>query len=48
MSAAIVAGVDASPVFEPAEHVFDSLALAIEQGMLGIGIFRFFLDGMHG
>ena len=30
MGAAIVAGVDAAPVLEPAEHVFDLVSLSIE------------------
>ena len=30
MGAAVVAGVDAAPVLEFAEHVFDPVALAIE------------------
>ena len=34
MGAAVVAGVDASPVLEPAEHVLDSVALAIERGIV--------------
>ena len=29
------AGVDASPVLEPAEHDFDLVALAIERGIVG-------------
>ena len=30
MGASVVAGVDASPVLEPAEHVLDPVAMAIE------------------
>ena len=30
MGASIVAGVDAAPVLEPAEHVLDAMALAVE------------------
>ena len=30
MGASVVAGVDASPVLEPAEHVLDLVALAVE------------------
>ena len=30
MGASVVAGVDAAPVLEAAEHVFDFVALAIE------------------
>lgn len=30
MGAAVVAGVDASPVLEPAEYILDPVALAVE------------------
>lgn len=32
--ASIVAGVDAPPVFEPAEHDLDLVALAVERGIV--------------
>src|SRR3546814_5782096 len=34
MSAAVVAGMDASPVFEPAEHVLDLVPLAVEDTIM--------------
>lgn len=30
MGASIVVGVDAAPIFEPAEHILDLAALAVE------------------
>ena len=35
MSATVVSGVDAAPVLESAEHVFDLVALFIEDGVMG-------------
>ena len=35
VGASVVAGVDAAPVLEPAEHVLDFVALAIEGGVVG-------------
>lgn len=35
MGAPIVSGMDASPVFEPSEHVFDAMTLAIEDSVVG-------------
>ena len=35
MGAAVVAGVDASPVFEPTEHVLDLVPLAVEKPVVG-------------
>ena len=35
MGATVVSGVDASPVFEAPEHVFDLMALFVEQGVMG-------------
>ena len=35
VGAAIVAGVDASPVLEAAENVFDAMALAVERLVVG-------------
>ena len=32
--AAIIAGVDASPVLEPAEHIFDFVALTVEDAVV--------------
>ena len=34
MGASIVAGVDTSPVFETAEHVFDFVPLAVENSVV--------------
>jgi len=34
MGAAVVAGVDAAPVFEFAEHVLDLVALAVERAIM--------------
>ena len=39
MSAAVIAGVDAAPVLEFAEHVFDFVALAVEGGVVRYGHF---------
>ena len=44
----IVAGVDATPVLELAEHVFDPVTLAIERPVVRDRIFRLVFDGMHG
>ena len=35
MGATVVSGVDAPPVFEPAEHVLDFVALSVEDGVIG-------------
>ncbi len=35
MGASVVADVDASPVLEPAEHVFDLMAAAIDDSIVG-------------
>jgi hypothetical protein len=48
MGAAIVAGVDAPPVLELAEHVLDFVALSIEGLSYGMGIVRLALEGIHG
>ena len=37
MGATVVSGVDAPPVFEAAEHVFDFVALLVEEGVIGDG-----------
>ena len=34
VGAAVIAGMDAAPVLELAEHVFDLVALAIEHGIV--------------
>ena len=34
MGAAVIAGVDAAPVLEPAEHVLDLVATAVEDGVV--------------
>ena len=38
MGAAVVSGVDAPPVFEAPEHVFDLVALFIEDGVMRDGL----------
>ena len=48
MGASAVAGVDAPPVLELAEHVLDAVALVIKHGVVGIGAFRFAFGGMQG
>ena len=35
MGAAVVSGVDAAPIFESPEHVFDFVALLVEEGVIG-------------
>jgi transposase-like protein len=35
VGATVISGVDASPVFEASEHVFDLVALSIEDGVIG-------------
>ena len=35
MGAAVVAGVDASPILQPAEHVLDLVALLVERAVMG-------------
>jgi hypothetical protein len=47
VGALIVAGMDASPVLEPAEHDLDPVALSIEVASCGIGIFRFAFERMR-
>ena len=37
MGAAVVSGVDAPPIFEPSEHVFDFVALLVDEGVIGYG-----------
>ena len=34
MCASVVAGVDAPPILEPAEHVLDLMALAVERAVM--------------
>ena len=34
MGATVTSGVDAPPVFEPPKHVFDSVALFVEDGVM--------------
>lgn len=36
MSASVVSGVDASPILEAGEHVLDLVALAVEDGIVGV------------
>ncbi|TCN19780.1 hypothetical protein EV184_1299 [Sinorhizobium americanum] len=38
MGASVVSGCDASPVFDPAEHVFDPVALFVESGVVFDGL----------
>ena len=47
VGASVVAGVDAPPVLEPAEHVLDLVPLAIEFASWSIGFLRLDLDGMQ-
>jgi hypothetical protein len=35
VGATVVSGMDAPPVLEPAEHVLDSVALFVEDGVVG-------------
>ena len=35
VSASVIAGVDAPPVFEPSEHDLDFVTLAVEHGVVG-------------
>ena len=37
MGAAVVSGVDAPPIFELSEHIFDPMALLVEEGVIGDG-----------
>ena len=37
MGAAVISGVDSPPIFEPSEHVFDLVALFVEDGVIGDG-----------
>jgi hypothetical protein len=46
--ASVVAGVDAPPVLELAEHVLDLVALAVERSVVGICTLRLAFDGMQG
>jgi hypothetical protein len=39
MRAPVVSGVDASPVFEPPEHVLDLVALAVKDTVVADGYF---------
>ncbi len=48
MGAAIVARVDASPVFDFAEHILDAMTLAIEGAVMRDRDLRLVFDGMHG
>jgi hypothetical protein len=43
----VVAGVDAPPVFEPAEHDFDLVALAVERGIVRDRHFPVLFEGMQ-
>ena len=38
MGATLVSGVDAAPVFEASEHVFDSVALFVDEASWGIDL----------
>ena len=48
MRESIITGVDAPPVFELAEHIFDFMALAIKRLIWAIGILRLAFEGMQG
>jgi hypothetical protein len=37
VGAAVVSGVDAPPIFEPSEHIFDFVALFVEDGVIRDG-----------
>ena len=37
MGAAVISCADAPPIFEPSEHVFDFVALLVEEGVAGDG-----------
>lgn len=39
MGAPVVAGVDTSPVLEPAKHDLDLVSLAVKRGVVGDGDF---------
>ena len=49
MGAAVVSGVYAPPIFELSEHIFDPVALLVEEGVIGDGDlpigFRWDADG---
>jgi hypothetical protein len=45
VGAAVVSGMDAAPIFEPSEHVFDSVALLVEDGVIGDGDLRLDFEG---
>ena len=47
MGAAVVAGVDAPPVFKAPEHVLELVALAVERGVVGDMDFPITLEGMQ-
>lgn len=42
MGTSIVAGCDATPVLDPAEHVFDAMSLLVEDIVIGRGFFAVF------
>ena len=48
MRAAIVSGVDAPPVLELGEHVFDAMALTVGSGLGGLGLCGWLLTGCTG
>ena len=35
MGAAVVAGMDAPPILQPAEHILDLVALSVERAVMG-------------
>jgi hypothetical protein len=47
MGAAVISGVDAPPVFETPEDVFDLVALFAEDGVVRIAVFRLVFQGMQ-
>ena len=48
MGATVVSGVDAPPVFEAPEHVFDLMALFVEDGVMRDRGFAVGFGGMQG
>ena len=48
MGASIVTGWNAAPIFQPAKHIFDFVALTVKHLMCHAGHLRFFFGGMQG
>lgn len=47
MSAAVISGADATPVFEACDHVLDLVALVVEGASEGMASFRLDFPGMR-